>query len=79
MEIGGITVTVADRGCGVPDDMLEAIFMPFVRSVAQSITQRGTGLGLAITRRSIQMHGGTVKAMNRDGGGLVIVFNLPVP
>lgn len=71
-----LQVTVADRGCGVPDNMLEAIFMPFVRSDAQTTTQRGTGLGLAITRRAIQMHGGTVKAMNRDGGGLVIVFML---
>lgn len=74
---GALQVTVADRGCGVPDDMLEAIFMPFVRSEVQSTTQRGTGLGLAITRRAIQMHGGAVKAMSRDGGGLAIGFSLP--
>jgi signal transduction histidine kinase len=34
-------------------------------------------LGLAIARRCIEAHGGTIKAANRDGGGLAVTLMLP--
>jgi two-component system OmpR family sensor kinase len=69
-------VTVADRGPGVPEPDLEAIFVPFYRSEASANT-RGFGLGLAIAKRAVEAHGGTIHAANRGGGGLVVTMHLP--
>jgi two-component system, OmpR family, sensor kinase len=70
-------VRVADRGPGVVEDELEAIFRPFHRSVEGPLGP-GFGLGLAIARRAVITHGGTVLARNRDGGGLVVEIELPL-
>jgi two-component system OmpR family sensor kinase len=70
-------VTVSDRGPGVPDGELGSIFEPFYRS-ASGPPGPGFGLGLAITRRAIEAHGGRVRALNREGGGLVIEMRLPL-
>ncbi|GAB3089344.1 HAMP domain-containing sensor histidine kinase [Lysobacter terrae] len=68
---------VRDRGPGVPEDMLEAIFQPFTR-VEGSAPVHGAGLGLAIARRAIEMHGGHVNASKRTGGGLEVLLTLPL-
>ncbi|HKX41633.1 MAG TPA: HAMP domain-containing sensor histidine kinase [Burkholderiaceae bacterium] len=71
-----LVTTVQDRGPGVPPDMLQAIFEPFTR-VEGSESVRGTGLGLAIARRAMLLHGGSVDAALRVGGGLVVTLLLP--
>jgi two-component system OmpR family sensor kinase len=71
-----LTVTVADRGPGIPENDLQAVFEPFFRS-GTGVKTAGFGLGLAIARRAIEMHGGTIRAMNRDGGGLRVGIVLP--
>jgi len=76
--IGGrLRVTVADRGPGVFDGDLAAIFDPFFRSGPVS-SAAGYGLGLAITRRVIEAHGGRVFAANRSEGGLSVMLELPL-
>jgi two-component system OmpR family sensor kinase len=70
------TITVADRGPGVPEDEMEAIFRPFYRA-STSIGANGFGLGLAISSRAVTMHGGHIKARSRPGGGLLIDIDLP--
>ena len=70
-------VSVADRGPGVPEDELGRIFEPFYRSAAAQ-PAAGFGLGLAIARRAVEAHGGTVRARNRDGGGLSVEISLPL-
>ncbi|MEJ2480517.1 MAG: ATP-binding protein [Acidihalobacter sp.] len=78
-ESGWMRVTVCDRGPGLPEDTLAAVFEPFVRSGDSPTGGRsGYGLGLAITRRAIEAHGGNVRAENRDGGGLCVILELPV-
>lgn len=67
---------VRDRGPGVPEEMLGAIFMPFVR--AEGAVAAGSGLGLAIARRALSLHGGEVSARRRTGGGLTVTLRLPV-
>ena len=74
--VGEGSVTVADRGPGVPEAELSLIFERFHRSVA-SRTLPGSGLGLSIVADVAQTHGGKVFARNRTGGGAEIGFSLP--
>jgi len=74
---GTFVVRVADRGPGVAESELPSIFEPFFRG-AEGQWGAGFGLGLAITRRAIEAHGGSVRADNRAGGGLVIELALPL-
>jgi two-component system, OmpR family, sensor histidine kinase CpxA len=71
-------ILVADRGDGVPPEALERIFEPFYRVTEAGKHQTdGTGLGLAIAQRIAIVHGGSIRARNRDGGGLEIEIHLP--
>lgn len=66
-----------DTGCGVPEEHLERIFERFHRvAEGRSRDDGGSGLGLSIVRNSVAFHGGTIKAMNRPGGGLQFLFTL---
>ncbi len=76
VQAGRRRVTVADRGPGVFDTDLKAIFDPFFRSGPTSVTD-GYGLGLAIARRVVQSHGGAIRAENRADGGLLMTIELP--
>jgi len=72
-----LIVTVADRGPGVPESDLQAVFEPFFRSGA-GVKTAGFGLGLAIARRAIEAHGGSIRALNRPQGGLRVEIVVPV-
>jgi len=76
-EGGTVTITVADRGPGIPPPELEAIFEKFHRTGVGNHAG-GTGLGLAICRAIIGLHGGTIRATNRPGGGAVLTLTLPL-
>jgi len=71
-----LVVYVQDRGPGVPSQLLQTIFDPFVR-VEGSEQKRGVGLGLAIAQRAVFMHGGCIEARLRDGGGLDVEMRIP--
>lgn len=64
-------LTIADRGPGIPPELLGKAFEPFFRvdpGRRQSVP--GAGLGLAIAKEIIERYGGTVTLENRAGGGL---------
>lgn len=69
-------IDVLDRGRGVPEAELEAIFDSFYRAT-NSGEVRGAGLGLSLVRHFAEAHGGTAVAMPRDGGGTI--FRITVP
>jgi len=72
-------IAVADTGVGIAPDTAERLFDRFFRSDAShSRTIEGTGLGLAIVRSIARIHGGTVSAALREGGGSVFAVSLPV-
>jgi two-component system sensor histidine kinase CpxA len=72
-------ILVADHGDGVPPEVLDRIFEPFYRvTEAREHQTGGTGLGLSIAQRITIVHGGSIRAKNRDGGGLEIEILLPV-
>lgn len=72
-------IKVSDRGPGLAEQHLEKIFEPFYRAQeARDRNSGGHGLGLAIAAAAIRRHGGTLKAFNRQGGGLEMVARLPL-
>ncbi|GGV04700.1 signal transduction histidine-protein kinase AfsQ2 [Actinomadura cremea] len=74
----GVEVTVTDHGPGVPDGLRDAIFDRFVKADAARTASDGSGLGLAIARENAALHGGTLEAAARPGGGAVFTLWLPV-
>jgi signal transduction histidine kinase len=69
-------VAVADDGPGVPLDLRERIFEPYVRGPGGRNTG-GLGLGLAICKRLVEAHGGAITIGDADGGGARFAFSLP--
>lgn len=73
----GGRVEVVDRGPGFDEADLPRVFDRFYRSDAAR-SRPGSGLGLAIVADIVERHGGTVEARNRDGGGALVAFTLPL-
>jgi two-component system sensor histidine kinase MprB len=70
-------VAVMDRGPGIPAEDLGVVFERFHRAAAAQ-AMPGSGLGLSIVHDVITRNGGSVFATNREGGGAVVGFRLPV-
>ncbi|HEX5050398.1 MAG TPA: DUF4118 domain-containing protein [Planctomycetota bacterium] len=70
----GVQIEVADRGPGLAANAFERVFEKF-HGTARS---GGFGLGLAICRAIASLHGGSVVAANRPGGGAVFTLTLPL-
>jgi signal transduction histidine kinase len=60
----GIEVRIEDTGPGIPDELREQIFNPFVTT-----KKTGVGLGLSIVSRIIDGHHGTIRVENGKGEG----------
>jgi two-component system heavy metal sensor histidine kinase CusS len=77
---GGLRVTVADTGRGIPPDDLPHLFDRFYRSRAARTAGQGVGLGLAIVRRVAELHGGavTIESELRRGTTVSMTFARPV-
>jgi signal transduction histidine kinase len=68
-EQGGVRIAVADRGGGVDDGQLAAIFEPFYRAQNElTRTQQGTGIGLALVRGLVARMHGRVEGRNLQPG-----------
>ncbi len=68
-----ITVHVADTGTGVEEDLLPFVFERHVRGA-----RGGSGLGLPICKEIIEQHGGAITLENRQDGGCIVRFTLPI-
>ncbi len=71
-----VFVSVEDNGPGIPDDLRERIFDPFMSTKPVG---QGTGLGLSVSRQLIRAGGGELSLMDRSGslGGALFVIRLP--
>lgn len=71
-----VLVTVADTGCGIPDNVHSRIFDPFFTTKGVG---RGTGQGLAISRTIVHdKHGGSLTFQTTPGEGTTFELRLPL-
>jgi two-component system sensor histidine kinase KdpD len=78
-ENAGVVIAVADRGPGLAEGEEVKVFDKLFRGAASANSaERGVGLGLAIARAIVEAHGGSIWAENRNGGGAVFSFRLPL-
>jgi two-component system osmolarity sensor histidine kinase EnvZ len=74
-----LTVTVDDDGPGIPAQLREDVFKPFLRlDDARNQDEGGTGLGLAIARDIARSHGGDITLGDSPLGGLRATVRIPV-
>jgi PAS domain S-box-containing protein len=77
-DADAVQIVVEDDGPGIAAAFLPHVFEPF-RQADSSATREhgGLGLGLSIARQLVQLHGGSITAGNRDGGGAMFTVRLP--
>ena len=70
------TISVADRGPGVPQSDRQRIFERFWRG--RGAIRQGAGLGLAIVAEIAKAHGGSIEVADRPGGGAMFALRIPL-
>ncbi|MBO3748081.1 HAMP domain-containing protein [Streptosporangiaceae bacterium NEAU-GS5] len=74
---GASVVQIANTGPHVPAYEVDELFEPFRRLIGDRVeSAKGAGLGLSIVRAVVRAHGGSVTAVSREGGGLVVTVRL---
>jgi signal transduction histidine kinase len=68
-----VEICVRDNGPGIPEDIKDRLFEPFVTSGKNG----GTGLGLAIAKSIIEAHGGHISCESKRGQGAAFHLRLP--
>jgi two-component system NtrC family sensor kinase len=69
-----VRISVADNGCGIPEENLDQVFHPFFTTKKVG---DGTGLGLSTCYSIVTSHNGLIHAENNDSGGATFSIELP--
>lgn len=75
---GGVIISVADKGPGIPPELQEKIFERFYQRNSSPERPQGAGLGLSICRAIVEAHGGKIWVESRPGEGAKFSFFVPV-
>jgi two-component system, NtrC family, sensor kinase len=75
LEGDTVLISVADTGCGIPENIRDRVFDPFFTTKEIG---RGTGQGLAIARSVVNQHGGTLTFSSEVGKGTTFYVRLPL-
>lgn len=67
-------VSVIDSGPGIPEEIRDRLFEPFVTAGKHN----GSGLGLAIVKKVVDDHGGSIEVGKPEGGGTAFHLSLPI-
>jgi PAS domain S-box-containing protein len=71
---GDILLTIKDTGCGIKQEVLKQIFLPFFSTKEPD---KGTGLGLSISHGIVEDHGGTINVESKPGQGSRFEIRIP--
>lgn len=68
---GRIQITVTDNGPGIPEELMDKVFIPFFTT-----KESGSGIGLSLSRQIMQMHGGSLKVDSVPGKmtSVILIF-----
>ncbi|RYZ18497.1 MAG: HAMP domain-containing histidine kinase, partial [Chitinophagaceae bacterium] len=64
-----IILKVADNGQGMPEEVMDKIFIPFF-----STKKSGSGIGLSLCKQIVMLHKGTIQVQSKEGQGTVFVM-----
>lgn len=67
---------IADNGIGIAPEHREHVFGVFERLHGHE-RYPGTGIGLAIVKKGLERMGGTVRILDREGGGTLFELSMP--
>jgi signal transduction histidine kinase len=69
-----VEITIADDGCGIPEDHRDKVFSPFFTS-----KEKGTGLGLSVSKGIVEQHPHcTLSFESQEGKGTVFTLKMPL-
>src|SRR5438046_5500460 len=68
-----LSLSFADNGTGMPEDVREKIFEPFFSTKGA----HGTGLGLSVSYSIIERHEGSISVVSQPGNGTIFTIDLP--
>ncbi len=71
---GQVEISIADTGCGIPEEHMDKLFMPFFTTKPPG---KGTGLGLSIVYGIVKMHRGQIAVQSEVGRGTTFTITLP--
>ncbi len=74
-----VRLTVADDGVGIPDELADTLFEPFVTGNRARTSGGGTGLGMAIVKKVAVLHGGSVRLVRPPHAPYHTEFELLLP
>lgn len=77
-EMGSLVFRVQDSGIGIPNDKLDEIFKPFVRTDSGSKISEGSGYGLSVVKGFVDLLGGTIEVESQVGKGSLFTVKIPV-
>lgn len=72
-----IEVSIADNGCGIPDNEKKHIFERFYQTI-QDGEKTGSGIGLHIVSQYIKLHKGTISVKDNTPNGSIFTFTIPL-
>jgi signal transduction histidine kinase len=64
-----VVVKVADNGVGMPEELMEKIFIPFF-----STRKTGSGIGLSLCKQIMLLHKGTIQVQSTEGEGTAFLL-----
>lgn len=74
-----VSISVKDRGAGIPKNSINKIWERFYKSdTSRGKDKKGTGLGLAIVKEALQAHGENINVVSTEGVGTEFTFSLPL-
>jgi len=76
---GEVRTSVTDHGGGIPPEVMETLFEPFVKGRAGTDGEPSTGLGLYICSRIVAAHGGRIEVDSQTGRGTTFTVVLAAP